>query len=539
MLSYKLSNINNIAVSVVFLLKHFKVNHTSSHLISSLEKHPEYPSLLSLKDILSDYGIQSAGIRKGEYSYEDFETPFVCPFQREESGEINFAIITDVNGSSLTFFDPISKKKISSSISDFEKLDKGVVLLVDGSEIKDEQDYRNNRQKEKAKKILNSLPILLGGISFLGSIGYILVNNPLTVAWLNILFLITSVSGLTISVLLLLHDIDRDNPFIKEVCGGYGKKTNCEAVLSSPGAKFLNISWSVWGFAYFASFYIIQILFIGLFDYINVWAVISLVVSPYIFYSLYYQWKVIHHWCPLCLGIQGVLFVNAIASLLYFNAENRLVLDSHILFATLLIGFALLLIADYSFSLIKTARESNEYKRKWQRLRYNPEIFQALLEKSNSINIPSQHLGILIGNPEANNEIIKVCNPFCPPCSKAHPELEHIIRNNADVRLRIIFISDEGDGTKGPVSHLLAINQCLGKTVLHSALEEWYSAESKDYESFAIKYPTNSELSHQTEHIKSMNDWCDRMKIRATPTIFINGKELPEGYQVGELKNFF
>lgn len=32
-----------------------------------------------------------------------------------------------------------------------------------------------------------------------------------------------------------------------------------------------------------------------------------------------------------------------------------------------------------------------------------------------------------------------------------------------------------------------------------------------------------------------MNNWCKIMKIRATPTIFINGKELPDMYGIKDL----
>ena len=60
------------------------------------------------------------------------------------------------------------------------------------------------------------------------------------------------------------------------------------------------------------------------------------------------------------------------------------------------------------------------------------------------------------------------------------------------------------------------------------ALDDWYLAEKKDYDAFALKYPMNGELQQQKDKIIAMREWCDAMKIRATPTIYINGQELPE-----------
>jgi len=49
------------------------------------------------------------------------------------------------------------------------------------------------------------------------------------------------------------------------------------------------------------------------------------------------------------------------------------------------------------------------------------------LENNNSVLDPENNVGLIIGNEDAQNEIIKVCNPYCEPCSKAHPILDEII----------------------------------------------------------------------------------------------------------------
>ena len=64
-------------------------------------------------------------------------------------------------------------------------------------------------------------------------------------------------------------------------------------------------------------------------------------------------------------------------------------------------------------------------------------------------------------------------------------------------------------------------------------------ADKKDYEVFAGKYPMNGELKEQENKLDAMKQWCDDAEITGTPTIFINGRRLPDTYSIDELKNIF
>ncbi|MGS2737720.1 hypothetical protein [Sinomicrobium sp. M5D2P17] len=46
----------------------------------------------------------------------------------------------------------------------------------------------------------------------------------------------------------------------------------------------------------------------------------------------------------------------------------------------------------------------------------------------------------------------------------------------------------------------------------------------------------NGELEEQRIKITAMRQWCDIENITQTPTIFINGYELPKEYLVEDLK---
>jgi len=88
----------------------------------------------------------------------------------------------------------------------------------------------------------------------------------------------------------------------------------------------------------------------------------------------------------------------------------------------------------------------------------------------------------------------------------------------------------------GSSLHLMAIASNGQTEYTRQALDDWYIAEKKEYDAFAAKYPLNGELTKQGQHIKAMQVWAEEEKITHTPTIFINGFELPAAYEVEDLK---
>lgn len=265
--------------------------------------------------------------------------------------------------------------------------------------------------------------------------------------------------------------------------------------------------------------------------------------APYIVFSVYYQWRVVKQWCPLCLAVQAVLAMELTwAIVYYFTAEIQSPFNN--LNALLPIAGCLLLII-IAWYLLKpillAAQTAPGYNAAYKRLLYNPEIFNSLLQQQTSAPAGWQQLGITIGNPDAINTIIKVCNPYCGPCAKAHPVLEEIVKRNKNVNIKVIFTAsnNENDRTSKPVKHLLAIAAKQNLQLTEQALDDWYLADKKDYDVFAAKYPMNGELIEQESKLDQMKKWCDEAEIAFTPTIFVNGKRLPERYSINELENIF
>ncbi|MGM0946969.1 MAG: DsbA family protein [Bacteroidota bacterium] len=175
-------------------------------------------------------------------------------------------------------------------------------------------------------------------------------------------------------------------------------------------------------------------------------------------------------------------------------------------------------------------------KSKLAKVLSNRELFDYFLSKSRQITSNPEGLGIFLNGANPKYHVLKVCNPYCGPCARTHPLLEQLYEAG-NIDLQIVFVPGGGDEVRlKTIRHLLGIASQGDFEKTRQALNEWYSQEKKEYEAFAAKYPLNGELAKQESNIKSMLDWADKEQIDHTPTIFINGYELPSTYAVEDLK---
>jgi uncharacterized membrane protein len=363
------------------------------------------------------------------------------------------------------------------------------------------------------------------------------INSANYFAFGSISFL--KIVGLATAVMLLIYETDKGNSFVRNLCSA-GGHVNCDAVLGSKGAKIAGITWAEIGFFYFASTFLLLCFSVSFADKKFLLAGASAFAAPYIFFSIYYQWRVVKQWCPLCLTVQLILFLELVWSLVNFWLRPYHFSFSSFSVVAPLLALGISIISWYALKpFFLKAKDADLYAAAYKRLQYNPDIFKYLLQQQVKAPDGWQQLGISIGNQNACTTIIKVCNPYCGPCAKAHPELEEIIRHKPDVKLKIIFTA-RNDGTDPAavvVKHLLAIAAEGDADKTEQSLDDWYLPEEKDYEKFALKYPMNGELKRQDREIEAMSKWCTDADITHTPTIFVNGHRLPENYNIEELKN--
>jgi uncharacterized membrane protein len=536
---------------ITFILTELlQVKITAGTLKKNLEEHPDYPSLLSISDVLSNYGIENLSIRLNPDKLSDVPIPFITQVKSRKNEMELFTVVKDFNNGGVLYFDP--EKHLWDVLKEQEFLTRtsGVILLAEALEDAGEKEYRKNNKTEIQQQVSRNvmvfwLPVimLISAVSVLSFAGIH--------ALLPIFFSLLTLAGCFAGVLLMYYELDEHNPVLQQICG-ITKKINCGAVLQSKGSKIAGISWSAIGFSYFTGMLIMQI-FGGLVNPNTLFACawLNVLAIPYVFYSVYYQWRIARQWCILCLFVQSLLVLQ-LATAVAGN-WHILLLSNMIsgqwgaqVFTAFAIPFMTVMIL---MPALLKAKERGYIFTELQRLKHNPQIFNALLEKQEIVSSPPAGLGILLGNPQAPYKIIKVCNPYCGPCAQAHIPMEELLDNNPDVQIQILFTASnhERDTKTPPVKHLLAIAEKNNQHMTKQALDDWYLAEHKDYASFATKYPMNGELALQNDKIEAMNTWCLEAGIMFTPTFFIsisekgepsNYHKLPELYNVADLKYF-
>jgi thiol-disulfide isomerase/thioredoxin len=516
-------------------LLNVKVNRST--IDNTLQNHPDWPSLLCISDSLHKWNIPNAAAKIESAQFDELQAPFLAYTNNRETP---LSIVTQVTEQDVSYYTGNYKKQITTGRDEFLKNAEGIYLLAEPTTESGEKGYAENKRKVTLKKLLQ---FSLVSISILTACYFLynrtngVVGANATAAFIELAILL---AGITVSALLLWYEVDRNNPLLHKVCTGIAKG-NCNAILTGKAAKLFSwLSWSEVGFFFFSGALLV-LLFAG--NIANAAAIVAwlqILALPYIVFSVYYQWKVAKQWCVLCLGVQALLLLGGINTILgsTINSVTNFSAGEAVVIAGLLSLPVLIWYAVKPYILkLQTAKDT---KRQYLRLKFNTEIFETLLSKQKQITTPVHGLGIVIGNPNAQHEIVKVCNPYCGPCSKAHPEIEKLLEENKSIKARIIFTAtnNENDDRNKPVKHLLAIAATNDERKITQALDDWYLASKKDYEVFANKYPLNGELKQQDGRVNAMDMWCNSNSIVATPTIFINGKQLPDAYSIGDLQYF-
>jgi len=454
----------------------------------------------------------------------------------------HFITIHKVSDTEITYFNGIDEV-VENANTFFQKW-KGVILIAEKRENSGEKNYFANYRKEFLKRMTMPIVFFIGLLIILSLAIIDLVYKIDSFSGVLSLSLLMMVKwlGIATTTILLWYEIDKKNGFIQKICTGLAN-TNCSAVLSSKDAKLFGIiSWSEIGFFYY-SFGFLCLLFYPNMTWLII--LINLCGLPYIFYSIYYQWKIAKQWCILCLTVQFLLFSEFIINLFSGNIKHleSVVVSNNIYTLPGLLSIILLTTGLWYLikPLFKAKVKLQIILRDLNRIKFNDEIFFPLLQKQKFIGEIDPKLGIILGNPEGEHTIIKVCNPYCGPCGKAHPEIESLLSECNNLKVQILFTATakDDDFQSPPVMHFLAIAENNNAKSITEALDIWYNAEHKDYQIFSELYPISSNLLKvQKLKIEAMSKWCKEVDIEFTPTFFYNGYQLPSQYSLIDLAYF-
>jgi hypothetical protein len=518
---------NNSFQALKHVMRHLGVGYSSSFLEELVTAHPEPDSLLAVSDALVKYKIENFAVQLSSENLDQIPTPFVVQMNGE--AHAYFSCVSDVTAEGVRLLDEKGRSEVLSR-KDFEFGWTGISLLLEKTEKSAEPGYGKRKTEES---IFNFLKIILGVFAMVLLIWSIYgLHASIIYSTAMLLLVVLKVVGFVIASILLWSEVDRNNSALREFCTG-GKNIDCNAVTNSL-TLVGGLSISLLAFSYFVSGFLLLFLTgfsetaLQLMYYISI---SSLVIVPF---SIYYQKIVIKKWCVLCLWISALFVAELVINYFFIGNEVQPTFGDLVSFGFLFFGILLIWLVLKPYFLAKG--ELQVKIGKLNKFYSNQDVFNFFMSSSRKISENPEGLGVLLKGESSKHHVLKVCNPYCGPCAKSHPALEELFETG-NIDLQILFLPGGEESYRlDTIRHLLAIDSLGDQEFTQKVLDDWYLSDQKDYAAFAAKYPLKEELNRYEDNMTAMQAWSKRENIMHTPTIFVNGYELPSAYSVEDLK---
>lgn len=511
------------------LLKMLNVPVTYQDLNEYWQAHPDYLSMVFFADACKKYKIKHAALELSPSEFGKNGFPFIAHLV-DKGG--HFVVVENINDQTkeITYYHP-SEGEITTSLKDFSGRVSGSVFYALPDDRSGETDYFSNRVKEFISRMCRPLFwvilfILLAGPLFL-------IHPVLTQMF--ILFLGIKIAGLFICIHLLYHELAGENRVSQAVCHR-SKYTGCDEVLQSPASRIWGIHMSDLGFVYFGGG-IMAMLFSLFFNIqpvtLSVLFVLTCCSIPYVLFSVYYQLFKVRKICPFCMSVLFVLMMEWILAFTHpdvLNTEN--LFGWQIVFP---VGCLLLALCGWIITkpVIQKAIDGSVYKYKYLRLKKNPHIFNASLEKAPAVDMEIMANELILGNPDATVTVTSVINTHCAPCARMHRRVHSILEEyGKDIRVVIRFML-AGNNQK-ETFFFVRLYCSEGASAFSEALHDWF--ENKNYTRLVQKYAERKMCALENEMIRHWTKWYEKEKISSTPTLFLNDKKIDQEYDIDDIR---
>lgn len=510
----------------LFLLKN-NVSYNKEELKLQLLTHPYFPSINAITDLFDHFEIENiaAELPKEEAIINELPESFLAHIKENNIEKI---ILVKKRKDSLKL---VYDKNLTKTVTYNQFLDiwTGVIIAI---------------EKEEEKKIISKFNSGLKAVIFsllIASILSIIVFNLPTLR--GLIYFILSCLGIYIGVLLVQKELGLHSKTLDRFCEA-SEKHSCDDILNSKGATILGLfKLSDVGIIYFSGIslaFIVNAISNTHTNY-TLFYLISVASALFIPYSLYYQWKIVKKWCPLCLIVLGILFSQMITLVVYQSIVFTFDLSSF-----LIIVFSFLFLISIWILLKPALKKQQEFEvlqLEYFKFKRNIKLFTTALQSSEpvSTDIPDiQEISFGKSKSNALLQIVLVTNPLCFFCKESHKVIHKIFNNHSKnihltTRFNINTATVEDNKGLEISNELMGIYITKGEEVCSNALDEIYSDTEPD--KWLQKWKTSSEINH-LEVFEKEKEWCTKNNINFTPAVFINGYLFPKEYKISDLPFF-
>jgi len=208
--------------AAILLTSLLDVNISSTTLTKEIEEHPDYPSLLSISDVLNTYGIENVGINFDFDKFAEIPTPFITQIRGKKNSIKLFTVVKEISNGKVHFFDPEKHKWIYLSNEEYLKKSSNTVLLTEVKADAGEKQFRQKVKEERKIRLAQYfVSFCIPALVMIGGLTAFLQSG--IAALLPFLFSMLTLVGCAMGALLIWYEIDLYNPLLQQICGA-GKK---------------------------------------------------------------------------------------------------------------------------------------------------------------------------------------------------------------------------------------------------------------------------------------------------------------------------
>lgn len=511
-------------------LRHERININEGEFLFQMQSHPDYPSLLSISDTLHFFNINNGTFRIDPSEIHLLPKRFAVTLKEGTQNqndlikkEPEFYLVEKIGNDFYLKNNTTQKISYSQLKSRWD----GIVMLLE-EKMSATTGINNGNELSITYALFTFSVFCFSALIFLDS-------SPVT--WK--LFALFPIIGFLFSLLAAKDLFGIESELIEKFCN-LSSDSNCSSVLKSKKWKIFDlVSLSDLSLVFFTTQLIAFLIYIsaGAFlHYFSIQKLLLIIALPVIPISLYYQKFVEKKWCPICLAIIVTLIIE-IAYLLFFVKVNFIFpVKSLALFGTVL--FSVFLAWRWIKNNLIKIKELKEYNIKSNRFIRNYKVFRRSLVSQNRYEIP--YTPLLLGGETNKLEISIITSPFCGFCTKAHQNLNEILRRNPDyVKIKILFNADLKnfeDRQKSLYRNLLRIFLDDGETAFKKSLDYWF--DNKDIGKWLDINVRSFEHDKADQYLAEQHKWCVDNKFNFTPAVFINGYAYPQEYDLENLEYY-
>lgn len=513
----------------------FNIHPDIEQLQIALQSAPTFPSLLSIHQTCIYFGLKTKAY-KGDYDAL-LENKMLIIVHWKLDNEEKFVLVNKIEAESVICFDATKHQKIKMSKDDFCKFWTGTLVLS----IKGEKQEDSKKRASKNKLWVYGLALFAFLIVFV--FGFRNFQNSASLYY-SIGVSLLKTFGVWLTASLINHEVGfKYSPF-ESFCN---KKASfdCNKVLNSNASRIFNkVSLTDVGFVYFAAglFAIMLGVFSGMHSSILLGLFyVSVIGTPFVLYSVLYQKYVVKKWCPLCLGVMGLILLEIFLFLLYPNKSFIKETFSFNLIIIMLSFICGIIFLYFYRNLINAQVDSFTNKLQSLRLKRNPLVLMSVFNSQRKTEIPKQHI-ISIGNQLSPFVITTLLSPVCNPCKRMTSEIINIIEKHPDSFLWQIRFDgiEKKEYDQINLIQLYLFQLCNNEkdnNVKLQIIRDWFSKQSFPW--FSAKYPIEKiDPETITGFAEQVNE-NTKLDVNRLPALWINKRLMPQEYTITDISFIF